>query len=354
MSRGAGPDSAAPRRLVPRWLTVGASYLIAGALAAAVLGSFVPFPNVPDITQRYRLFEEKKDSIDTLFIGSSRFRHQVIPPQFDEATAAAEVPTHSLNLGFSGMWPPESFYFLHRLLALHPRHLRWVFIELMDHRFGPVENEPITLRQVYWHDWPHTLMAWRLDRETPMDWSTRARLWMRDTGMFLRRSTHLGAGAEFLQERSAKSKKAFTGWSQKGGFEAEPEGGVWSDASRVEFQQMIDRVKTGHPAQSARPGYAAALQQVIREVHAAGATPIFVLAPTVRPEEFLARDLPEGLTLWAFNDPDRYPALYDADLHYDPGHLNERGAREFTRLLAERLIALRKSSTFSSAIAPSK
>jgi hypothetical protein len=325
-------------------------------VTAGVIGARLPFRSVPDIGPRYRYFEQTKEDVDTLFIGSSRFRHQVIPAEFDAATTSAGAPTHSLNLGYSGMWPPESFYFLRRLLALQPHHLRWVFIELMDHRFSHVEQETPTLRNIYWHDWPHTVMAWRMVWETPFPPEEKVRLLARDTSMFLRQFSNIGRAAEWLQERnSAKGRKLPLGWVHRGGFEPEEEG-VWSEASRVEYSQMVDAVKTGHPAQRARPGYAVALREVIQEVRAAGAEPIFVLPPTVRPEEFLATGLPEGMTIWAFNDPERYPALYDADLHFDPGHLNERGAHEFTRLLAQRMADLQKGklSTFSSAMLPSR
>ena len=76
------------------------------------------------------------------------------------------------------------------------------------------------------------------------------------------------------------------------------------------------------------------------DVREAGAEPIFMLPPTVRVEEHLAAGLPPGMTVWEFDDPAQYPRLYLPELHYDPGHLNEAGAHEFTELLAQRLAEL--------------
>jgi len=48
--------------------------------------------------------------------------------------------------------------------------------------------------------------------------------------------------------------------------------------------------------------------------------------------------LPPGMTVLAFNDPVKYPRLYQFDLHYDPGHLSPEGAQIFTKLLAQRFV----------------
>jgi hypothetical protein len=39
---------------------------------------------------------------------------------------------------------------------------------------------------------------------------------------------------------------------------------------------------------------------------------------------------------FTFNHPTQFPDLYRRDRYFDRGHLNRRGAGEFSRLLAER------------------
>ena len=41
--------------------------------------------------------------------------------------------------------------------------------------------------------------------------------------------------------------------------------------------------------------------------------------------------------LIAFNDPDRYPDLFLPERHVDHAHLDERGARMYSRLVAREL-----------------
>jgi lysophospholipase L1-like esterase len=69
-----------------------------------------------------------------------------------------------------------------------------------------------------------------------------------------------------------------------------------------------------------------------------GATPIFFVTPgseTVLPSKF--RSAPSE-TVMSFNDAQRYPSLYQAAVRLDEGHLNAKGADEFSRLLAARFL----------------
>ncbi len=97
------------------------------------IGRRLPFPNVPDLAARLHYYEKHRDQYDTLFIGSSRFRHQVMPEAFDAEANAEGVATRSINIGYAGMWLPESYYFLRQFLALKSTHLKWVVIEFMDY-----------------------------------------------------------------------------------------------------------------------------------------------------------------------------------------------------------------------------
>jgi len=321
-------------------MLVGACFFSALAGAAWLIDGRLPFPSVPEISPRFRYFADRKDEFDTVFIGSSRIRHQVIPGYFDAATAAQGVPTHSFNLGYSGMWPPESYYYLRQVLALHPRQLRWVIIELMDYRFGQAEGQATTARSVYWHDAKHTAMAWRLVAESTLPPVEKLTLLADHTRLFLQRMANLGRGAEWLQQRYfPPKKKRDASWIVRGGFDPEVPG-EWSESARADYAQKIREFERAGAKGRVRPGFAAALQGMAGEVRRAGAEPIFVLPPTVRVEEKLEDGLPGDLTVWAFDHPDQYPRLYQSELHYDPGHLNEAGAQEFTDLLVQRLAEL--------------
>jgi hypothetical protein len=336
------PASAAPsagrRPTFARSVLIFGLFLLALVGTCELLGRFLPAVD-PDIAAQCRYFAERKDKFDTIFIGSSRIRFHIDPKQFDAETAKLGAPTHSLNLAYQGMWPPESYYYLRQLLAARPRHLRWVFIEMIDYRFGQIEHIGISKRMMVWHDWKHTGMVGRriLESSEPADIKT---VWLwRHAQCFLQRAADPGRGADWLRERYFPSKKMEESpMMKRGGFDPKPKV-EWNEATREEFAKALQEFEQA-PGLRVRPGLATAVSEVIAEVRAAGAEPILVLPPSTRLEEKLTDGLPPGVNVWAFNKPSEYPKLYLPELLHDPGHLNEDGAREFTRLLAERFAEL--------------
>ncbi len=318
-----------------------ASFIIGLAASCGVVAHYRP-PSVPDIAEHIRYFAENKDRFDTIFVGSSRMQFQIDPHEFDGQTGALGQRTHSLNLGHRGMWPPESYYYLRQVLALHPRRLRWVVIELMDYRFGKLEYQARTMRMVVWHDWKHTAMAFRVVMETPQPAVEKFRQATMHTELFLQHMLNPGQGAVWLRERYFPAKKKTDSlWEKRAGFDPQAKG-EWSDEARAGFEKEVQAFEALPAPASLRPGLASALRDLIADVHRAGAEPIFVAPPSVRPEEKLAGALPQGMTVWAYNDPVAFPRLYLPEVRCDPGHLNEDGAREFTTLLAQRLADLAK------------
>jgi hypothetical protein len=74
---------------------------------------------------------------------------------------------------------------------------------------------------------------------------------------------------------------------------------------------------------------------MVEEVKAAGIEPILIIPPSGDPRENFS-GLPEGVQVWRYNHPSRYPELYEASRRYDDTHLNHEGAILFTDLLAAR------------------
>jgi len=315
-----------------------ATFCLALIATCELLTRFLP-PTDPDIAAQGRYFAERKKDIDTIFIGSSRIRFQVDPRQFDAETKGHGAPTHSLNLAYQGMWPPETYYYLRQLLATRPRRLRWVVIEVIDYRFGQVEYLGITKRMVVWHDWKHTAMVFRRIMESPQPAGEKC-LWLsKHAQCFLQRSVDPGRGADWLRQRYFPSKgKSEVTTMKRGGYDPKPKVD-WDEATQAQYALELREFEQS-PPQRVRPGLASALREVIEEVRRAGAEPILVIPPSTRVEEKLTEGLPKGVTIWAFNNPAEFPRLYDPELLYDLGHLNENGSREFTSLLAKRMAEL--------------
>jgi hypothetical protein len=299
----------------------------------------------------------KPGEFDTVFIGSSRVYHQFIPEQFDAAMRTAGQPTSSFNYGVDGMLPPESFFAVDDLLQRQPR-LRWVFIELAAVEPASPKHYAETVRAWWWHDWTHTELVVRANLRDPRyagweGWKmvqTHARL----MGNYY---LDLGRAAELLEAAararrpdkapaSALHEKPYAReWIGAAGFVPPPDIALSGDAAQ-KYEEGLAGFRTVSATGALAPEMRARVQTLAAAVRATGATPVFVVTPSLNGQERIVDLRTQGIDadLWAFNDATLFPALYAASARADYAHLNEIGAREFTRLLAERFAALRQHS----------
>lgn len=345
-------------RLVVGTLVVGLAFVA----ACLVIRRVFPLPEIPDVHAKLMHFRAHPNDYDTLFLGTSRINFQVIPGKFDQLTQAAGIPTKSFNAGVAGMRPPEDSYFFDQLLAARPKRLRWVFIELIHIR--PRINEELrgTMRAQYWHDWPRLWLMWR--RITYLKPAKKARtlekIWdeLREPlaefpehfGHFVREMSNLGRG-EFLARRllytPADWRLTLTdylgpdlaGWRRTGrGEDMPPE--VQAKFEKERAERLIE--PAAHDL--AEPVSQGALEAMIAKVERLGATPILIVPPMTGKKTFYPRPERAGKTLVLdFNDPARFPELYENRHRLDWDHLNTAGAEVFTRLLAEHWIAAVKA-----------
>jgi hypothetical protein len=328
-----------------------AIFLAAFATMCSGIRVALPFPEVMGVYQKWLYFKRNKDRFDVLFLGSSRFYHQVIPEQFDarvKALSGRDVRT--FNFGYDGMWPPESYWMLRQLLAMKPKKLRWVFIDGMDIEPKLDDRNFSTLRQAYWHDWRHTLMAWRSVADAGLSPKKKWSYLAGHGELFLREWTNQGCGAEWLgYEFGVEKRKKPTRWDPPKGWKDnegyEPEKDVpFAGPELEDFQRAVAELRASFPPREAKPSFVDALSGIAAKVRAAGAEPIVIITPTVdRRENFSG--LPSDIPVWRYHDANEYPALYEPANHYDMSHLNDAGAKIFTDLLAERFAAQLKKRT---------
>lgn len=333
-------------------LNVGA-FFAAFVLVCAVIQMPASVADVPGIGPKYRFFAEHKGEYNLLFLGSSRVFHHFLPKQFDaQVHEQSGVRVNSFNFGYDGMWPPESLYTLRKVLALKPPNLRWVLIDLVQ--INPkidVENMG-TVRVEYWHDWRHTFMAWISLRGERLPFWQKVDTALLHTHYLAKRWTNIGRGSEWLDQwLSTPSKKnpKPPKWVDTNGYEAGLDRVLEGEELKQYEKQVNDFRKV--PLVEIRPEMRQAINDISAEVRAAGAEPIFVLAPTQDRRENI-KTLPVDAAYFSFADPEKYPALYEAANRYDGWHLNEEGARIFTEHLAESFNAHLKQPRLSGSPAP--
>ncbi len=324
-----------------RGLANAALFLLTCAAVCGLLGWLAPFPPVPGIFPKWQWFSRNRDQFEVLFVGSSRFFHQVIPQQFDQEVAdAGGAKVQSFNFSYDGMWPPESLYLLRQILTLRPARLKWVFIELQDIDVTLDPNNRASLRTAYWHDARHTRIVCDDILASRLPESEKRELLLGHLQLFVRHATNMGRGADLLAKRLAPPlprKKPYA-WEPQAGYDAGLQQTL-PDDMLPRFTTDTERMKILGPPVPVRPVFREALRGIIAAVRRAGAEPIFVITPTINPVENYG-GIPDGAPIWAYNNPTEFPALYDPAHHYDLWHLNHQGAIRFTEILAARFAAL--------------
>ena len=338
--------------------------VLAFVLVCAGLNAFLPFPEIDVVSPKLRYFRQHRDDFDTVFIGSSRIRHQISPAIFDETMRQAGLPTRTFNFGINAMVLPETSYVLERLLATKPRHLRWVFIELDELHTKRVPEMENTRRSVYWHDRKRTLLVLRaildagpeedglalLRRTTELILLGRGKSEARDLlffhgELFAKNSTSIGSKTDLSRWISHLWKREALSQEVGSGDGYVPLSNKMSAAQARVYETDLESAMThgGSRFVSAPTEYA--YRQLAEEVKKAGAIPIFLVTPLTmqvelgfRPESGIAG------TIMSFNNARAYQQLYRNEMRIDSGHLNDVAAEEFTRLVAEEFSRLRREN----------
>ena len=322
----------------------GAAFTLALAAICAAINAGLPSLPVLGITDKLDYLRAHRDEIDTVFIGSSRVYHAFDPAHFERETAARGEPLRAFNFGIDGMRPPESLYVLREMLKLRLR-LRWVFIELAEVQTKVNAANVQSARAVHWHDLPHTLLVLR---QLAGSAGGSAESWRQarvHAVSFCARLSNLGRGPEWLGAKLRGPQKVWRvglPWEGTRGFEAQRSPQL-SGPARAIYEAAVTHLESTPMARvPVPPLLGSALREIVQEVRATGAQPVFVISPTVVARENLADLAAVGIDapVIAFTDPRRHPAIFRAENHCDEQHLNARGAAEFTRALAEEWAGL--------------
>lgn len=83
-----------------------------------------------EISDKREYLLKNKDVYNTIFIGSSKTRYQIIPDLFDQKAKEDSIGTRSYNFGVQGLLPLESLHIYENLLLQDSLRLKYAFIEL--------------------------------------------------------------------------------------------------------------------------------------------------------------------------------------------------------------------------------
>ena len=305
-------------------------------------------------------FTEKKDDVDIIFIGSSRSYHGIAPKVFDQTLLASGYEWRSFNMAMDGMTTAESFAMVRRLLALHPRKLKFIFFETQSVITAgtPTGDRKVTERDVYWRDWESLLSGFRMFdmglalpsgvvAGTPYSfrrWNDFGTLLFANVHLWIRNVTNVGIAMEILRgaidtlpprpppipTRIQRSQFAVElGWllchveSNVGSYPndlpqgfREHAGSTGSTSTQPNDAQRTGALRARNDCEKISKWFSWSL-----------------LLP--KGVEDAGINVPSGSRLLSYDDFARYPQFYEEENRLDTEHLNARGAEIFTRVLAQ-------------------
>ncbi len=342
--------------LGPTTSLVGLGLLGFGTVAL-LIHPLVPWPEEKAMRAKYEHFAAHKDEFDAVYIGSSRVLRGIDPRRIDADIEATGRPFRSFNFGLAGMMALESDFVLRELLALSPARLEYVLFEA-NTWYGGFDDpwaDPHSQRNVYWHTLPQTMKAletlWLSNKpawerlklagthlETMVwkyvNYGQGARIWARLSGTDADEVGEEIAVAEIAEGRGYQPLEALTDH--------------YHEFNRNEFLKSQDKYKAmirEIPAQNAAPTDLAtynfaALRSQQELVRQAGMQLIYVVLPSMRgsPDARVLHESGHVPVLFHFNQPEKYPFLFEMDRLQDAWHPTRLGTQELSDLLAESLV----------------
>ncbi|MGI8891578.1 MAG: hypothetical protein ACR2G0_12465 [Chthoniobacterales bacterium] len=342
---------------------VGLNWLCAAFaffLVCAGIGWFFP-KEVNGITLKTQRFAVKKDQFDIVFIGSSRIYHGVSPKVFDRLMRASGHNWRSFNAAMDGMNTAEGFALARRLLSLHPKKLKFIFLELQAYINAgtPIGDETVKERDVYWRDWDSLVEGFRkftlgltgkgaglpgipfsfqrFDRFAPV--------LLADTRLWVRNLTNFGEGLRIVQSALASGpswlRPAAPLQPAKGANLPKNWDGYFamsrpmSNATLATYRKGFSDAQHHPPFRPPDPIMRSELQHFVVEMKRYGIEVIFLVPPSVGGARGSAFYAPKSDLLFDYDDLTRYAPYYAEPNRLDTEHLNGRGAELFTRTLAD-------------------
>jgi len=333
---------------VPGWwwcLAAVAAFL----LTTAGVRSAVPLRDAFPGGAKLEYYLLHRGEYDVLLVGNSLIYRAIIPALFDARMAEHGYPIRSYNFGFSGMRAFETDHLV-RFLARSGDLPPHVFLGPgpFDPHIEPWERR--THRAVAWHSPRQTVAALRTVWRPQEPWPERARLAADHSLLFSRWLTRFGDGGRILGavveggEATAAELEVLSRTSGYEGLE-----GLDRRPIRARHRRFLRRQKQflAAVARNSRRRHVNRLTAMNLErlaglgafVRRTGSRPVLLISPN---KARLAGFTPDGAgetLLLNFDDPVRYPRLFDLDMRFDSSHLNRRGAEIYTRLVADAFAA---------------
>jgi len=319
--------------------------LLAALLAATVAGlrTATPGREYISFTRKLNDFTDCKDSVDMVFIGTSRFHRAIDPTTLEAGLAARGVHLRSYNFGVRGLCYGEAMYVLSRILDQEPARLRYVVFET-DMFPGNRAKKRDTLKSSYWRE-PQTLWPQlRQDVGGRQYRSLRQVVHLADLAFHnlkasLTNMLYIGEGPFLLQWAWDAPACPGSKQGEKGFYCFEMEYTAQEIAKwrpRNLKKTLAEKIKRVVPTTALGAKNALYIRDMLDLARDRGLRPLLMTMPGM-PRRY--KQDPELLhtRIINMNTPEIMGQALSPEHYFNAVHLNCAGGRRFSALLAERL-----------------
>jgi hypothetical protein len=314
--------------VLPVLLLVAAGFLVTAALINEYVTKPYWRPYLGNYSLRLAALSEYGRSVNAVFVGSS---HMVtdINPRIVDAASGGQLRSFNLSIIASSLAAER--YSLKFLVDAELPNLRYVFLEPM---LMPVayRKNAFTARARYFWNLENTRIAAR------KRWNTNLPLWQRVVDstamgfMWLLHMANFGAVPDIVNPQLPNKDLTEAAWKARGH-------SPWQSANvESDFTRLPD-LDAAYRARS--ESELRVIDEYLQFVDTAGAEPIFLFPPARRDvgrlrafRDAVVRRYPGVLVIDYLPDANPLPLYFEKSLWGDHDHLNQAGAREFSKLLA--------------------
>jgi hypothetical protein len=351
MPRTAAADDRARLRAAVGRIALGLLGFVAGCMLVRwSLNAWAPVPSMPEpFRSKYEACLGAAQPFDTVFIGSSRFYHQIDPARFDALMAAKGTPTRSFNLGFDALGFTEAWFLAERVLADPRSRVKRLIVEPVLR--ARMDEDLLThQRMIAWHGPRESAFIAEFIAGSDHDPARKAYWAKLHAEAAALNLTNTGAAtARFVRDAEPPPDLAGMLGPNGDGFSALPrEPGKAQAVADERIPALIAQQRRREAAGSARRPSdfeVELLHRLQRMAAERGVRLELVGAPTALPEIYdelrgVARAHAEGrlqVPTHIFADAEGRPELYRADGFRDADHIFADVSAVFTALVADAI-----------------
>lgn len=317
------------------------------------------------LNNKLAALKKQANEINTVFIGASTTNSGIKTADFDSIMHLYNYNTNSFNFGIPGMNIPETQYILDIILAEELPHLQTIILEVNDLSLEMKANKLNSSRVINYHDGKRTLAILNSIWHSSYSMMDKYRLLKTRLSLFFKRISHAGKLKDILHSffqnenhpnRTELNKiirlKGYSSLDKTENLNAKKrrkefllESGQQKYRGFLKNSQRPEKVT--EKFQLARSSAYPFLTEILEKLSARGINTILLNSPSDGRWSFIINQLKTEQSKYLtieMNLPQKYPALFAIENRFDAYHLNDRGAKIATKIMAETIIDQKGSS----------